>query len=145
LGFVAGGASSSSSSSSSNDGLVGIVGLITLCLNCLIGLYSLVAGVTLYAPLTRFAMSQNQLSVFWDIRGNIALITQNVGNYVVALVVAWVAGIIGSLGIILCFIGLPFTQFWGNLVSAYVFGQWWRQLQTPPAIYAPPTTPSLTQ
>ncbi len=137
---VLGGASSSSSSSSGN-GTAGILGIVSLCLNCLISLYSFVAGVTLYVPMTRFAMSANQLSVFWDIRGSIDFITRNVGNYVIAVLIALVASFIGSLGIILCGIGVFFTGFWAYLVGAFMFGLWWRQMQAPPATYVPPMTP----
>lgn len=129
----------SSSSSSSGNGVSTLLGIITLCFNCLIILYSFVAGVSLYSPMTRFAMSANQLSVFWDIRGNFDYITRNIGNYVTAVLIALVASIIGSLGFILCGIGVFFTGFWAYLVGAFVFGQWWRQMQGPAATYAPMT------
>ncbi len=137
---VLGGASSSTTGSSS-DNAASAMSIISLCLNCLISLYSFVAGVTLYAPLTRFAMSANQLSVFWDIRGDIDFITRNIGNYVIAVLIALVAGFIGSLGIILCGIGVFFTGFWAYLVGAFMFGQVWRQTQAPPAVYASPMPP----
>jgi hypothetical protein len=86
-------------------------------------------AVTIYAPLTRFAMSNNQLSIFWDFRGNLDLIMKNVGNYVMALLIAIIASFIASFGIILCVIGVFFTSFWSLLVAAHVFGQFWRNSQ----------------
>ena len=142
LGAVAGGAAGSTSGSSSDAGgtVASIIGIVSLCLNCVVALYSLVAGVTLYAPLTRFAMSNNQLSIFWDIRGNLDLITKNVGNYVIALLIAIVASFIAGFGIILCVIGVFFTSFWALLVAANVFGQFWRNTQGAAPVAPAPAT-----
>jgi hypothetical protein len=131
LGVLAGGAASSTSGSSSDAGgaLAGLLSIVSLCLNCVLALYALVAGLTLYAPLTRFAMSNNQLSIFWDFRGNLDLIMKNLSNYVIAILIALVAGFIASFGIILCVVGYFFTLFWSMLVSAHVFGQFWRTTQ----------------
>jgi len=127
---VAGSAATSNSSAQAAGGaLASVVGILTICLNCVLGLYALVAGLSLYAPLTRFAMTGNQLSVFWDFRGNFAFIQKNAANYVIALVVAWVAGIVAGFGIILCVIGVLFTSFWSSMVAAHAFGQMWRQSQ----------------
>lgn len=141
LGAVAGGAVGSTTGSSSDAGgaLAGLIGIVTLCLNCVVALYSLVAGVTLYAPLTRFAMSDNQLSVFWDVRGSLDLIMKNVGNYVMALLITLVAGFVASFGIILCVVGYFFTLFWSLLVAANVFGQFWRNTQGAASAPAPAT------
>jgi hypothetical protein len=118
----------------SGGGVASIIAIITLCLQCLVGLYALVAGVTLYAPLTRFAMSANQLSVFWDFRGNFGFIQKNLANYVIALLIAWVASFIAGFGIILCVVGVLFTSFWGTLVAANVFGQLWKNQVGGPAM-----------
>ncbi len=129
--FAAIGGSAAGAAGQNNGGnaIGGGLGIVVLCLQCLISLYSLIAGLTLYAPLTRFAMSANQLSIFWDFRGNLDFITKNLANYVIALLISIVAGFIGSLGIILCGVGLPFTTFWAYLVGAHIFGQLWRQSQ----------------
>ncbi len=111
------------------DAIGTVVALAGLCFQCLAALYALVAGVTLYAPLTRFAMSNNQLSIFWDFRGNLDLITKNLSNYIIAILIVLVAGFVAGFGVILCFIGVFFTQFWSQLVAAHVFGQFWRSSQ----------------
>jgi len=105
------------------------ISIVTMCLNCVQGLLSLVFGVVYPAALIRYAMTSNQMSVFWDVGGTINLITKNLGNYVIAVLVAWVAGMIGMFGIILCGIGLPFTLFWSNLVGAFLYVQFWRASQ----------------
>jgi hypothetical protein len=139
-----GGSASTSTSSSTGDTVTGIVSIVALCLNCLITLYSIVAGITLYAPMTRFAMSANQLSVFWDIRGNMDFITKNIGNYVIAVLIAFVASFIAGFGLILCGIGIFFTSFWAYLVGSFMFGQLWRnQAGSTMASYAPPPAPTM--
>ncbi len=110
-------------------GLASIVGFLTLCISCVQYLLMFVSGVTVWAPLTRFAMTENQLAVFWDFRGSLDLITQNLGAYIMALVVGYVAYIVAAFGIILCCIGYLFTLFWGYMVNAYLFGQFWRNRQ----------------
>ncbi len=112
----------------------GILGIVTLCLQCLVGLYAIVAGLTLYAPLTRFAMSANQLSIFWDFRGNLAFIQRNLTNYIIALLVALVASFVAEFGLILCIVGVLFTLFWAQLVSAFLFGQLWKNQAAAPAM-----------
>jgi hypothetical protein len=106
--------------------VAGIIGILSICLNCVLGLYSLVAGLTLYAPLTRFAMSANQLNIFWDFRNNFDFIMKNLSNYVIALLVGLVASFVAQFGIILCVIGVIFTLFWAYMVQAFLFGQLWK-------------------
>jgi len=128
VGF-AGGIGASSAGRSSSDAIGGVMGIVILCLQCIMGLYALVAAITLWAPMTRFAMSQNQLSIFWDFRGNFELISKNIANYIIALLIAWVATFVAGFGIILCVIGVFFTSFWAQLVNAHVFAQFWRAAQ----------------
>ncbi len=102
------------------------LGLVTTCLSCVVGLYALVAGLTIYAPMTRFAMSNNQLNLFWDFKGNLDFVQKNLGAYVMALLIALVASFIAQFGLILCIIGVLFTTFWSQQVTAYMFGQLWK-------------------
>ena len=51
------------------------------------------------------------------------VITSNVGNYIIVIILIWVAGLIASFGVILCVIGVIFTQFWSYLVSGNLLGQ----------------------
>ncbi len=99
---------------------------VAMCLNCLQSLVSLVLGLIQPAAMTRFAMSANQVSVYWDFAGNFNFITKNLSNYLIAVIVAIVASFIGLFGIILCGVGLPFTLFWAGLVAAFLYGELWR-------------------
>ena len=51
------------------------------------------------------------------------IIRANVGNYIIVILLIWVAGLIASLGVILCVIGVIFTQFWSYLVAGNLVGQ----------------------
>ncbi len=105
------------------NSVAGIIGLLGTCLSCVLALYALVAGLTLWAPLTRFAMSANQLNIFWDFRTNFDFIMKNLSNYVIALLVGLVAAFVAEFGIILCIVGVLFTLFYAYMVQAYLFGQ----------------------
>lgn len=138
LNAVAGsGSSTSFSGQTSSNSLTGVAAIVAICLNCIIFIYSLVAGVTLQAPLTRYAMGANQLAVFWDFRGNMDYISKNLSNYVIALLISWVASFIAGFGFILCLIGFFVTTFWAMLVQSYLSGQVWRNQAYPAAPAAP--------
>jgi hypothetical protein len=108
--------------------LAGVGSILSMCLGCLMFLLVLVVAVMFPAALTRYAMS-SQLSTFWDFRGNFDLISKNLGNYIMAILIVWVAGFLASFGMILCIIGVFFTSFWSQLVSAHVYAQFWRASQ----------------
>ncbi len=113
--------------------LASAVGFLGLCLSCIAYLYIFLAALTLYAPMTRFAMSANQLSLFWDFRGNLAFIQRNLTNYIIALLISFVASFVAEFGIILCIVGVLFTLFWGYMVWAHVFGHLWKNQAPAPA------------
>ncbi len=127
---------------SANGNSAGPMVLVATCLQCLIAIYSIIVGLYVYAPMTRYALN-GQLSTFWDFSGNFAFIQANLGNYVIALIMTIVASIIGSLGFALCVIPGFFTAFWAQLVGAHLFGQFARTLPgtagpAPAAPMAPP-------
>jgi len=59
------------------------------------------------------------------------LISENLGNYVTALVVMLLAGIAASFGAIACVIGVLFTQFYAQMVSMHILGQFAREAGGP--------------
>lgn len=126
LGMAAG--MGASGNSDAGGALAGLVSILSMCLSCLVMLFILVVAVMFPAALTRYAVS-NQLNVFWDFRGNFDLISKNLTNYIIAILITWVAGFVAGFGVILCFIGVIFTSFWAQLVGAHVYGQFWRASQ----------------
>ena len=53
-------------------------------------------------------------------------ITQNIGNYILALVTELVAGVLGFAGFALLCVGVIFTFFWGVLATGYAFASVYR-------------------
>lgn len=98
---------------------------VQLCFNCLMIAYGLVMGVLLPAALMKFAVT-DELGAFFRVGEMVGFIRNNLGNYLIAIIVYWLAETVGSLGIILCFVGIFFTAFWSMLVGAHLFGQVYR-------------------
>ena len=97
-------------------------GVISVCFSCVIGLWALVIAAVSPAILVRYTevgefMAGFQFSEIIDI------IRANVGNYIIVILLIWVAGLIASFGVILCVIGVIFTQFWSYLVTGNLLGQ----------------------
>jgi hypothetical protein len=99
-----------------------LIALLLFPLYCLVGLYGLVLAILSPAILVNYAVTGELGSAFrfGEIFG---LITSNLGNYVIALILAWVASVIAGFGVIACGVGVLFTSFWGYLVMAHLFGQ----------------------
>lgn len=117
--------------------LLGIVGLVAggreepvrtgaLCVQCLSSLWGLLVAVVFPAAMIRYAES-GEFSAAFRFGDIFSLITANIGNYIVAILLGWVACIIAGFGTILCFVGVLFTMFWGYLVAAHLWGQVGRQ------------------
>lgn len=94
----------------------------TLCVQCLASLWGLLFSVVFPAAVIRYAESGEFTSAFrfGEVFG---LITANFGDYIVAILLGWVAGLIAGFGTILCLVGVLFTTFWGYLVTAHLWGQ----------------------
>jgi len=96
--------------------------LVMNCLNCIGFIYLLLYSLFIPAVTIRYAMAGEIMSAFRF--GEIfAFITGNLGNYIIAILVGWVASFIASFGVILCIVGVLFTSFWASLVSAHLYGQ----------------------
>lgn len=100
----------------------GIRTLLYTGVGCIGSLYGLIIGVLSPAILVNYAVTGEFGSAFrfGEIFG---LITGNLGNYIIALILAWVASVIAGFGVIACGVGVLFTSFWGYLVMAHLYGQ----------------------
>jgi len=58
------------------------------------------------------------------------LITADLGNYVIAVLLTWLAGIVSLVGLCGLCIGVFFTGFWSRLVQAHLYGQLYRSIST---------------
>jgi len=99
-----------------------LLALLSIVQGCLALPYGLVIGILSPAILVNYAVTGELGSAFrfGEIFG---LITGNLGNYIIAILLTWVAGLIAGLGVIACCVGVLFTGFWGYLVMAHLFGQ----------------------
>jgi hypothetical protein len=105
-----------------NEDVASAVGIVSACFSCLMALWGLVMGVATPAIMIRYA-EVGQFSVGFQFSELLAVITANVGSYIVALLLMWVASFVASFGVILCVVGVIFTQFWAYLVSGNLLGQ----------------------
>lgn len=101
--------------------------------NCLLLVYMILLMLILPAATIRYALS-GQFGAFFRFGDIMALIKANIGGYIIALLVALVAGLIAEIvGLIACGIGFFFTIMWAMLVTANLFGNLTREAQ--PATY----------
>jgi hypothetical protein len=105
-----------------NEDLVDAYGVISVCFTCLMVLWGVVVSLASPAILARYAEVGEFMAgfQFGEIFG---FISANVGSYIIVLLLMWVASLIASLGVILCFIGVIFTQFWAYMVTGNLVGQ----------------------
>lgn len=115
-------------STSDNAGTAGLGTLLSIaggCLNLLLGLF---AGLLLPVAIGRYAATNN-IGQALNIGAIFAALRTNFMPYLLIVLLSIVTSIIGQLGIIACFIGLPFTLFYGYLVNYHLYGQAYRQTQ----------------
>jgi hypothetical protein len=95
---------------------------LAICFNCIQFVLSLVGNLFVPAALIRYAQFETFGSAFQF--GEIFnFIKNNIGDYVIAIIISWVASVIAGFGFILCIIGIFFTSFYSALVSAHLYGQ----------------------
>ncbi len=86
-------------------------------------LWAIVVGVAFPALWLKFA-KEEQFGSFFQFGQIWAFIRDNISDYIIAVLMIWVAEIIASIvGSVACGIGLIFTTFWAYLVQAQLLGQ----------------------
>lgn len=106
--------------------------VLSICLGLPTALYALVAGLVLPAARLRYAVTDDVMAAF-RLREVFFLISENLGNYAVAILtviaVSIVAVLIVTITVPLCGLGLllaPFVLFWSYAVMAHILGQVYR-------------------
>lgn len=95
------------------------------CMGCL--LFPLGLLVLLFLPASLlFAAVEERFSAAFEFGRIWPFITNNIGNYLLAIVVYLIARFIGGFGVILLCIGVIFTGFWALLITAHAFAQVYR-------------------
>jgi len=95
------------------------------CFGCLAGPLGLLYALWVPAAMLN-AMVEQRFGAAFDFHRIWAFISNNIGNYLLAVVVMFVARFAASFGVILFCVGVVFTIFWAMLVTFYAFAQAWR-------------------
>ena len=107
------------------DGVAAVAGGMFSIGMCLLYVLALAVAVILPAALTLAVMRRSFAAAF-DFRAVFAYMGQNGTNYILAIVVHFVAGFLAQFGVILLCIGLLFTAFWAQLATTYAFAETYR-------------------
>jgi hypothetical protein len=99
-----------------------VASVCVVALSCLSSLWSLAIAVVLPAGIITYGRS-GEFASFFRFGELFRFIGDNLANYIVALLLMLVAALVSGLGVILCVIGVFFTQFWSSLVTSHLFGQ----------------------
>ncbi len=109
------------------DASAALVMVVASCGGCVVGLMGLLFGLFLPAAMIRYAQFETFGSAF-QFGELFNFIRNNIGEYIIAILLGGVASFIAGFGIILCFIGAFFTNFWATLVTAHLYGQLARKM-----------------
>jgi hypothetical protein len=97
-----------------------------ICFGGLAFLYGILLTLVLPAAYGRY-LETDEIGAAFRFGELFALVRDNLGSWLIALVLTWLAGLIGGLGLILCLVGVLFTAFWANLVTMYLWGDAYRE------------------
>ncbi|MEM8533024.1 MAG: DUF4013 domain-containing protein, partial [Chloroflexota bacterium] len=99
-----------------------IAGLLALCLIPIYFIVALASAIVAYAGLARYIVTDN-LSEALKIGEVISTVRSNPKPWFMLLLIVFLAGIVGSLGIIACGIGMIFTAFYAYCIMGHALGQ----------------------
>ncbi len=115
-----------------NDAARMMGGVMSTCLTCLI--VPIVFAMIFFMPASLlFAAVEQRFGAAFEFKRIWPFIKQNVGNYLLAIIVYLVARTLGGVGFFLLCIGVIFTGFWSFLITAHAFGQVYRLATQPKA------------
>jgi hypothetical protein len=119
---ISGGISAAAANPDMNQDVVTTLGFVSVCVSCLQIIVSLLGNALLPAAIIRYA-EYGSLSAAFQFGEIFNFIKNNIGDYVIVVLLSWVAGLVALFGVILCVVGLFFTGFWSILVTANLYGQ----------------------
>ncbi len=89
---------------------------------CFSLLWILVMSLLLPAAIGRFA-AEGELASAFQLGEVFSLVRDNLSTYLLTAVMVLATGIMASLGLLLCFVGVLFTSVYAELVSGHLYGQ----------------------
>jgi hypothetical protein len=110
----------------SEDAINAFGSLGGICIGGLSIVYGLLITLVMPAAFGRY-LETDDLSAAFRFGEVFALVRDNIGAWLIVLVLTWLAGLLASFGVILCVIGVLFTGVWANLVMMYLWGDAYRQ------------------
>jgi hypothetical protein len=122
LSCISGGISIATTSPDMNQDVIATLGIVSVCVSCLQLVISLIGNALLPAAIIRYAQF-GSLGAAFQFGEIINFIRNNIGDYIIVVLLGWVAGLIAVFGLILCLVGVFFTSFWSILVTANLYGQ----------------------
>lgn len=108
-----------------NEGLQAVGGMMTGCVWCLMVPLSLAMMLFMPASLL-FTAVERRVGAAFEFGRIWPFIRNNIGNYLLAVVVYLVARFLGGFGIFLLCVGVIFTAFWSLLITTHAFSQVYR-------------------
>ncbi len=111
---------------SADETLMTVLTISTICLSCLTFLYAIAAGLVLPAAIGNVAAT-DELKAAFQFGEVVGLVRDNLGAYIIVLLGGMVAGLVASLGVIACAIGVLFTGAYAAAINGHLTGQAYRQ------------------
>jgi hypothetical protein len=108
-----------------NEAMQSAGGLMAACVSCLIAPLALILALWLPAALL-FTVVERRFGAAFEFAQIFAFIKANLGNYLLACVIALVVRVLVPFGFILLCVGVFFTGFWSLAVASYAFAETWR-------------------
>lgn len=108
--------------------------VINSCQGCFSIVWGLLVAAITPAVFIKYALTEDFMIGFrfgelFDV------IKADVGSYIIAILLTWVAGIVAFIvGLIGLCIGVFFTGFWSRLVQAHLYGQLYRSISAASAV-----------
>lgn len=111
-----------------NEALRNISGCMTGAMWCLV--FPLSLAVTIFLPAALLVtVVERRFGAAFEFGRIWAFIKANIGDYLLAIVIYFVARFLAGFGIVLLCIGVIFTAFWALLITTYAFAQVYRRAQ----------------
>lgn len=99
-----------------------VFSIFAACFGCLTLLYAIFVGFVLPAALGNFA-AKDELKAAFSFGEVFGMVRNNVGAYALVLVGTLLSGLVASLGVIACVIGVLFTSAYAYAVNGHLMGQ----------------------
>lgn len=100
----------------------GLSSALSLVSSCLGILWGIVVSIVLPAAIA-FFVAEDDLGAAFRFGEVVTFVRDNLSTYLVTFVMSWVASIVGSLGSLLCGIGVLATVPYSLMVTGHLYGQ----------------------